>query len=709
MNRSKQTKSQLIEEIERLEQERKDYGALEHRLRETEEALYKSKAMFQIVIDNIPQYIFWKDRNHIYQGCNRLFAEGAGVGTPSNIAGKTDYDLAWTKEEADFYRNVDRQVMDSNKPELNFVETQKQSDGKELIINTNKMPLTDKQGNVIGILGTYEDITDKNRAEEELKESQKKYKMLVDHSLVGIYITQDHILKFSNQKLAEFFGYDRPEELIGRHIREIVDPDSWEMVDKEVRMRQTHQKEASRYEFTGIRKDGSKIYLEVLGISIEMDGNPAVQGTLIDITERRKFENALMESEEKFRLISDQSLMTIIIIQDSRIKYTNSAFADLLEDSLESVNNYTVREISDALHPDDRDFVLDQMQKKETGEDGTIPHYSFRIITKTGKQRWVDLYSKTIYFNGRTADLATMIDISDRVQAQQEIKALNEELEQIVIDRTSQLQEALEEYRYENYERKRTQDELYIAKERLEESLIKEKELNELKSRFISMVSHEYRTPLTAIYSTTYILEKYLQLNKKDDILKQIDKIRHSVQDMTRLLEDVLTIGRTESDNMDIEPMELDIIEVCKDVLEENRVIDKSDHRFTLMSDSNSLLMRTDRTHIYHILSNLVSNAAKYSPKNSEVKLIVMDEIENVTIKVIDAGIGIPEKEIGKVFEPFYRLQNVGTIPGTGLGLSIVKKCVDNLRGEITFSSKINKGSTFKIILPKNYVKLDKK
>jgi len=194
-----------------------------------------------------------------------------------------------------------------------------------------------------------------------------------------------------------------------------------------------------------------------------------------------------------------------------------------------------------------------------------------------------------------------------------------------------------------------------------------------------------------------------------NEIGKQTAKIRRSVQDMTRLLEDVLTIGKADSEKMIIEPTKIDLIEECKDVIEENIAVDNNSHKFTLSSDSKSLIMLTDRTRIHHIISNLVSNAAKYSPKGSEVKLLVMDEVENVTIKCLDQGIGIPPENASKIFEPFIRFHNVGSTPGTGLGLAIVKKCVVKLNGVITFTSKVNEGTTFRVILPKDLTKPKKK
>jgi PAS domain S-box-containing protein len=129
--------------------------------------------LLQLVMDNIPQFIFWKDRNSVYLGCNANFAQVAGVGSPENIVGKTDFDLAWKHEEAEFFRQVDARVMSTNTPEYHIIEPQQHADGKQAWLDTNKIPLHDAAGNVVGILGTYEDITTRKQAEEALRHAQK--------------------------------------------------------------------------------------------------------------------------------------------------------------------------------------------------------------------------------------------------------------------------------------------------------------------------------------------------------------------------------------------------------------------------------------------------------------------------------------------------------------------------------------------------------
>jgi hypothetical protein len=139
-----------------------------------QDQIRESKQMLQLVFDNIPQHVFWKDRNSVYLGCNRNFAQAAGVKRPQDLIGKTDYDLAWKRAEADFYRECDRRVMEADSPELHIIEPQLQASGKQAWLDTNKIPLHDGEGRVMGILGTFEDITERKQAEERLKETNQE-------------------------------------------------------------------------------------------------------------------------------------------------------------------------------------------------------------------------------------------------------------------------------------------------------------------------------------------------------------------------------------------------------------------------------------------------------------------------------------------------------------------------------------------------------
>ena len=177
-----------------------------------EEAMRASREMLQLVMDNIPHHIFWKDRHSVYLGCNKNFAKDAGIGDPSSVVGKTDYDLAWKREEADFFRECDRRVMERDTPILHIIERQLQADGTAAWVDTNKIPLHDARGNVAGILGTYEDITERKLLEAE-KENTRK-------ALQEIYARERRIA----ETLQRSFLPDRIPELECYHLAQAYCP-----------------------------------------------------------------------------------------------------------------------------------------------------------------------------------------------------------------------------------------------------------------------------------------------------------------------------------------------------------------------------------------------------------------------------------------------------------------------------------------------------
>lgn len=289
----------------------------------------------------------------------------------------------------------------------------------------------------------------------------------------------------------------------------------------------------------------------------------------------------------------------------------------------------------------------------------------------------------------------------ERKRAEQEILGLNSELEIRVIDRTHQLEETLEELRYENAERKRTQEALEQAQAEIELALIQEKELNELKSRFISIVSHEYRTPLTVILSSTYLMEKFFDMQSKPEFLKSLTNIQLSVKSMTKLLDDVLTIGKSDAGQITIVPSEINLVKFTQSIIDDMKLTDKHNHVFELKSNLEKIIVFSDLNLLSKIIINLISNAIKYSAAFSSVITELNDKDTFVEIKVVDYGIGIPANEREHLFESYHRFKNVGAISGTGLGLSIVKRFVDTLRGTITVESEEGRGSKFSVTLPK--------
>jgi signal transduction histidine kinase len=242
---------------------------------------------------------------------------------------------------------------------------------------------------------------------------------------------------------------------------------------------------------------------------------------------------------------------------------------------------------------------------------------------------------------------------------------------------------------------------LQQAKHQAEQALAQEKELNKLKSTFVSIVSHEFRNPLNSISGWAQLLRQYdekLPPEKKQDLFRNIDR---GVNQMIALLDDVLIIGRAGVGKLNCEPSLFDLQSFCLQLSQEIKVgfRDRAPIELQYHGETEVTL---DRQLLTHILTNLLSNAVKYSPENQAVTLTVEQQAQQVIFAIRDRGIGIPENEQKHLFDSFYRASNVGQIQGTGLGLAIVKQCVDFHQGSITFHSASGEGTTFTVTLPQS-------
>ena len=288
-----------------------------------------------------------------------------------------------------------------------------------------------------------------------------------------------------------------------------------------------------------------------------------------------------------------------------------------------------------------------------------------------------------------------------RVMAENDLKNLNRELEKRVAQRTEKLNDAVEYLRIEVEERHQIQQELMIAKDKISETLENEKEVNKMKTRFISMVSHEYRTPLTVILSSSHLIGRYSTGEHKEKIDKHLRKIQNSVSQMTKLIDDVLIVGKSEGRSFTVNSSIIDIVSLLKEIYEESKVIDSGKHSIEFSCDTPKMNFFTDRAILKQILTNLISNALKYSPNSKIVKLTMEHNEKEVVIKVKDQGNGIAQQELNQLFEPFFRNPGyIGNIPGIGLGLAIVKRGATALGGKIEVESIPDKGTEFILTLP---------
>lgn len=279
--------------------------------------------------------------------------------------------------------------------------------------------------------------------------------------------------------------------------------------------------------------------------------------------------------------------------------------------------------------------------------------------------------------------------------SEEQLQRLNEELERRVEEQTDELRQKNKCLQSEIAERQRLEEELRNA-------LTNEKELSNFKSRIMSVVSHEYRTPLTTILSSTELLEHYSAQWSQEKKQRHYYRIKSSVAHLTQLVGDVLLSSKAEAGKLEFNPSSLDLVAFCRELVEELQITTKTEQSIIFNSQGSCEDGYLDEKLLRQFLTNLLSNAIKYSPQGGNIHFDLKCDRDRAIVCIRDQGIGIPPEDQAQLFDAFYRSRNVGTISGTGLGLTIAKKCVELHSGQIAVESEVGVGTTFTITLPLN-------
>lgn len=307
-------------------------------------------------------------------------------------------------------------------------------------------------------------------------------------------------------------------------------------------------------------------------------------------------------------------------------------------------------------------------------------------LKKDGGELPVEISLSNYSSNNETYVIAFIIDITERKIAEEKLKSYSIELENKVEDRTLMLREAINEL-------EKTKDEINSA-------LAKEKELNDLKSRFVSMASHEFRTPLSTILSSVSLISKYNTADTEDKRHKHINRVKSSVSHLTDLLNDFLSLGKLEEGMIHSNPDVFNVVDFCSEIVQEMQIVAKEGQTIVCVNFGDKKDVFLDAKLVRNILMNLLSNAIKFSPEGKQIELQTFVSDNEIKITVKDSGIGIAKEDQSHLFQRFFRGQNVTNIQGTGLGLNIVTKYIELMNGTIEFESELNIGTTFIIKLP---------
>ncbi|MEZ4722418.1 MAG: PAS domain S-box protein [Flavobacteriales bacterium] len=518
---------------------------------------------------------------------------------------------------------------------------------------------------------------ERKRSEQQLQQSRSKFRSVFETAPVGIPISDlGGAFVDANNTFCRMVGYSL-EELLKKKISDLTLPEDLEESNQLINQLTQGDLDSFQVEKRYIRKDGSVLWcLTAVTLLKNLDGHPEnMVAMLVDISERKNAERLLSESETKYRsLVNNIAEGIIRRDMDEKIIYVNDSFCKMI--------GYEEKEllgqpISFVIAADEasKKLMAEHMEKRKLGLKTT---FIMRVRRKSEEILWVSVSGSPVYDSkGKMIGAQNLVlDITDLKNAEREVMELNESLEERVEQRTMELRQ---------------------AQEKLAASLEKEKDLSNLKSHFVSTASHQFRTPLTIIQSSIAILsmmEGQLDEKLKAQFRKVADRIRGQIRRMTELMDDILILGKLDATGIQGKLTETDLVALVRDLLQKYEEIPENKGRVHLKIKGTPNEVELDENLMEHAISNLVSNALKYSITGSGVNVEISFEEDTPQVKIMDQGIGIPKDQLDKIFEPFFRAGNTENVPGTGLGMTIVKEYLGLNNASIDIESKVGEGTT---------------
>lgn len=530
--------------------------------------------------------------------------------------------------------------------------------GEKKIIFEKSVLAKDGKGNPDKIYFVKTDYTNVEKAKQSLIESEKKFRFISENISDFISIHDpDWNFSYASPAIKNILGYE-PNELLNKCGFDLVHPDELIRIMDDAIEPIVIQKKEAQFRYRMLAQDGSYKWVETYSKPVIDDKGEisSIISSTRDVTDQVNAEHKLKYSEEQYRLLSENS-NDVIAIHNLTGEYSYVSPSSI------QVLGYHPGELlgkrpCDILAKDEESKTSAEKTMKEILLSRKTLKSINKIFTKQGKEKTLEVWVQPIFKENELVGIqATSRDVTEREMLLQE----------------------------------------------LEHSLEKERELNELRSMFVSTASHQFRTPLTVIQSGVELMEMYIEdlpQEKQHKFQRQFKKMETEIERLEYLMNDVLVLGRANAARTPFKPETADLVAFCADIIE-----NKYNNRFTeerkviLSVKGNVNPVDFDTSLLGHSIENIISNAYKYSEEGN--LLVDLDYTnDNVTISITDHGIGIPEEDQKNLFQPFYRANNTSDIEGTGLGLSIVKEFVDKHNGKIFLNSKLNKGTTVCVIIP---------
>ncbi|MDO3627287.1 PAS domain-containing sensor histidine kinase [Mucilaginibacter sp. BT774] len=396
-----------------------------------------------------------------------------------------------------------------------------------------------------------------------------------------------------------------------------------------------------------------------------------------------------MENTALLKAIIETAIDGIITIDErGRVESINPAGCSLFQYSPAEVIGKNVSVLMPSPYRENHDGYIARYQRTHD------PHIigigrEVQGLKKDGTVFPFRLAVSEVQFSERKVYTGFIHDLSREKYAEEQLREYAAKLEELVEERTLSLKETVKA--------------LQQAKEEVSISLEKEKELSQLKSRFVSMASHEFRTPLSAIQLSAVLVEKYSAQQENPNIAKHIAKIKAAVSNLTSILNDFLSLEKLEAGKVEPVFTDFDIVKFAEEITEEMQLVAKQNQLIVFQHTGAGSSVRIDPALLKNCILNLIGNAIKYSGENTFIEFNTEISKKQLIINIKDNGIGIPESDQKHLFEAFFRAHNTGNIPGTGLGLNIVTRYTNLMNGKISFKSEVNKGTSFTLLFPNHH------
>jgi PAS domain S-box-containing protein len=634
------------------------------KLRTASESIAKELIQF---IDTANAPIFGIDNQGLVNEWNQTSEDITGF-TKNEVLGK---DLVQTYITEDYQEAV-KKVLDNallGTETANYEFPLFAKDGTRVMVLLNSSTRRDANGKITGVLGVGQDITQIDTLRTASESIAKELRQFIETANAPIFgIDNQGLVNEWNQTSEDITGFTK-NEVLGKDLVQTYITEGYQEAVKKVLDNALLGIETANYEFPLFAKDGTRVMV-LLNSSTRRDANGKITGVLgvgQDITQIDTLRTASESIAKELRQFIETANAPIFGID-------NQGLVNEWNQTSEDITGFSKNEVlgKDLV----KTYITEDYQKavKKVLDNALLgeetANFEFPLFTKDKKPLMVLLNSSTRRnANGKvTGVLGVGQDITELV-------GYRKKLELRVNQRTLKLNKALE----------------------------KEKELNELKSRFVSTASHEFRTPLSAINFAAGSIKKYWTKMEPTMIEKKLHKIEDQVMHMKKLLDDVLIVGQAEAGKITYNPVYVNLGNFINEIIEEVYNSYNKLHKILLI-DAEELKSSTifiDEKLGRNIFINIISNAVKFSPDADKVTIEFSSEKNYTVISVTDFGIGIPKSELKSIFNPFTRGENVDLIQGTGLGLSIVKGAIDVLGGKIIVNSTIGSGTSFIVKIPK--------